>query len=560
MGWGYTPGELIGKSVFEFIKSGEQTPDTLFTQISPTASELSLLTKNGDVISVDWIIQWQVIEQLFYCVARVNEVKQNLTQKLLQTEKRLKRVMHMSKIGSWERDFRTGEVYACEKVYELFGILKTGQCGIELEDFFELVHAEDRERVLNFYQNLANEDLIDIEHRLIRPDGKTVVLHQVGSVEKDTKGNVVFISGTVQDITALKEKEEALRLANQRYECIAKATHDVVWDWELTTNKIWWNANFFVQFGYHPEETLEFWLETVHPDDRARILAEVKMAMEQKKQVWVGEYRIQKTDGSYFFVFDRAFIAYDLHGTPVRMIGSVLDITEQKLAEKKLVDNNRKLRNLSGYLRITQEKEKATTASLLHEELAQQLVRVKSDITQLSALLDSPSDLIKYKFERTFHLLNSIIELTRNLSYDIYPEMLTDLGIIETLVWYNNSFNAENKTKISFTTDLTALALTESFNINLFRLYQDCCVFLHTNFEASSITSSLQKIKNELKLRFSCPALDTKLPLSSYNEKLDWLNISERVRFIGGEIDFRSNDHYAITIVFHLSPNMQATN
>lgn len=552
--WGYKAKELIGKPVSLFIKTAENSPAPIFSQDVPTVSGYYLLTKAGTVIPVNWIIQWDEKEKLFYCVIRGNGEKPALTAKLVQTEERLKRVMHMSRMGNWEKDFRTGEVYSSNEVFEIFGLANTGQPGVEVDDFFRLVHAEDLERVLTFYQNLANAESIDIEHRLIRPDGKTVFLRQVGRVEKDDDGNVLLVSGTVQDITAIREKEEEILKANQRYELISNATHDVIWDWDLQSNTVWWNQNFKIQFGYEPQEIFDFWLEAVHPEDRERIKAEVKQVMEQGVQVWAGEHRFRKADGTYLTVFDRAFIAYDINGKPMRMIGSVLDITRQKKVEKKLEDLNRKLRHLSGYLRKAQEKEKAHAASVLHEELAQQLVIVKFDISQLGSAFGRKNAVAKEKLEHIFQLLNSSIALTRNLSYDMYPEILTDLGIVDAIEWYSKNFSDDNKIKVDFVSDLNDLVLPESTNINLFRLYQDCCDFLRIYFKAETITSSLAKEKTQLLLSLSSTLLPAEIEtlMPAYSEQLDWLNITERVDLMDGQIELRYDDQHSVHILISL--------
>ncbi len=552
--WGYKAKELIGKPVSLFIKTAENSPAPIFSQDAPPVSGYYFLTKAGTVIPVNWIIQWDETEKLFYCVIRGNGEKRALTAKLVQTEERLKRVMHMSRMGNWEKDFRTGEVYSSDEVFEIFGLANTGQPGVEVDDFFRLVHAEDLERVLTFYQNLANAESIDIEHRLIRPDGKTVFLRQVGRVEKDDEGNVVLVSGTVQDITAIREKEEEILKANQRYELISNATHDVIWDWDLQSNTVWWNQNFKIQFGYEPQEIFDFWLDAVHPEDRERIMAEVKQVMEQGMQVWAGEHRFRKADGTYLTVFDRAFIAYDQNGKPMRMIGSVLDITRQKKVEKKLEDLNRKLRHLSGYLRKAQEKQKAHAASVLHEELAQQLVIVKFDISQLGSAFGRKNAVAKEKLEHIFQLLNSSIALTRNLSYDMYPEILTDLGIVDAIEWYSKNFSDDNKIKVDFVSDLNDLVLPESTNINLFRLYQDCCDFLRIYFKAETITSSLAKEKTQLLLSLSSTLLPAEIEtlMPAYSEQLDWLNITERVDLMDGQIELRYDDQHTVHILISL--------
>src|SRR5713101_7676384 len=70
--------------------------------------------------------------------------------------------------------------------------------------------------------------------------------------------------------------EEALRASEQRFRIVTKATNDAVWDWDLNTNKVWWNEGVLKLFGYHLEKNEadpDWWLERIHPDDREEVQA-----------------------------------------------------------------------------------------------------------------------------------------------------------------------------------------------------------------------------------------------------------------------------------------------
>jgi PAS domain S-box-containing protein len=132
-----------------------------------------------------------------------------------------------------------------------------------------------------------------------------------------------------------KQSEEQLWRSEERFQIVARATNDAIWDWDLVGGIIWWNQAITTVFKYSVEEigaNAVFEYRHIHPEDRERVIAGVHDVMNSKSQVWSAEYRFRRADGSYADVFDRAFVIYDDAGKPVRMIGAVADISERKRA------------------------------------------------------------------------------------------------------------------------------------------------------------------------------------------------------------------------------------
>jgi two-component system cell cycle sensor histidine kinase/response regulator CckA len=137
-----------------------------------------------------------------------------------------------------------------------------------------------------------------------------------------------------------QETEAALRLSNERFQLVARATNDAVWDWNLLTDALWWNESHSILFRYPPDpagSTGAIWLARIHPDDRARIHDGIHGAIDRGLTTWADEYRYQRADGSYAHVLDRGYVLRDATGKPYRMLGSIQDITERKQAHAAVI-------------------------------------------------------------------------------------------------------------------------------------------------------------------------------------------------------------------------------
>ncbi|HEY8503908.1 MAG TPA: PAS domain S-box protein, partial [Gemmataceae bacterium] len=154
---------------------------------------------------------------------------------------------------------------------------------------------------------------------------------------------------TFLDITGRKQAEQALRKSEERFQLIARATKDAVWDWDLLTDEIWWSEGLEALFGY-PRDQLSpdagWWYDKVHPEERDRVTAGLRAAIRDGAQVWSAEYRFRRADGSYAHAQDRGYLIRDAAGRPVRMVGALVDVTERRRAEEVLRESEERFRAL----------------------------------------------------------------------------------------------------------------------------------------------------------------------------------------------------------------------
>lgn len=190
-------------------------------------------------------------------------------------------------------------------------------------------------------------DLID---RVLKEDGATTrfiqaeVMHAQGQ-QRFIHGYVVYNANSVAkdisywllgfDNTAFHRALSSLVESEERFSFISKVSNDAVWDWDLITDKLWWNDGMNSIFGYSAEEvenTYQWWLEHVHPSYIESLNESLKTHIERGNGFWSGEYLFRKKDGIYAYVFDKGYLVKDDKGRPLRFVGGMVDITDIKNA------------------------------------------------------------------------------------------------------------------------------------------------------------------------------------------------------------------------------------
>ena len=133
---------------------------------------------------------------------------------------------------------------------------------------------------------------------------------------------------------------DLMRLGDERFRLIGRATNDLVWDADLKSGKIWWNDILLTIYGYDPKDLhtdMTAWDSWIHPEDRNRVASGLRSVMDSGASNWTSEYRFVCADGRIVDVVDRGLVLRDAEGQPIRMIGSTADVTELRNLEKKLL-------------------------------------------------------------------------------------------------------------------------------------------------------------------------------------------------------------------------------
>ena len=176
------------------------------------------------------------------------------------------------------------------------------------------------------------------------PNGPIGVLVVQDYEDKDkyTENDVEFFTSVADQIALAierKQADDALRRSQERFELVTRATSDAIWDWNLETDELWWNEGFKKLFGYRSDQVgndIDSWRGRLHPDDRERVIDDVQRHIESGNSNWTNEYRFRRHDGTFASVIDRGYVVHDKDHKPVRMLGSMMDLSERKRLEEQL--------------------------------------------------------------------------------------------------------------------------------------------------------------------------------------------------------------------------------
>lgn len=281
------------------------------------------------------------------------------TEVLKQKEEHLKTTQRIAGVGSWEVVLKNKEnswqnnATWSDEAYRIFGLLP-GEIEINQASFMARVHPDDRQLVENCFINAVKEiKPYEVEHRIILPKGEIRTVLEKAIIQTNTQGVPTKIIGSVLDITELKRISEKVLTSEAHLKASQKIAG--IGSWELTfehlddvnKNDLKWSDETYSIFGHAPHEVEvnnDLFVSHVHPDDRQKVSAAFDIAIKTGEEYSV-EHRIVLKNGEEKTVLERGIIEFDpITKNPVKIIGTVQDITEWKTLQEKIINSETHLK------------------------------------------------------------------------------------------------------------------------------------------------------------------------------------------------------------------------
>jgi PAS domain S-box-containing protein len=272
---------------------------------------------------------------------------------LKMSEERLNIAMHAGGIGMVDWDVRADSLVWSEKYMDIYG-LPHGKTSGRYEDWRERVYPEDLPAVEALIWGTLEKKLPhwQVEYRIVRGDnGEVRWIESRHRVFYDAQGAPLRTVGAALDITERKRSEEGLKLGEERLSLALKVGVIGTFDWDIPMDKTFLTEKFCAIFGLPLSKSTcayEDWRRCVHPSDISDCEANLQDAFEHRLEEWPTKYRILRADtGELRWVESRSRIFYNAQGEPLRVIGTILDITDRILAEEAIRESEARLRQLA---------------------------------------------------------------------------------------------------------------------------------------------------------------------------------------------------------------------
>jgi diguanylate cyclase (GGDEF)-like protein/PAS domain S-box-containing protein len=263
---------------------------------------------------------------------------------LRESEERYRAVMAQSVEAIYLYDAETKRILESNAAFrKLMGFTEQELLGMRIYDFI----AHDREDIDRHVRRSLKEKRRHIgERRYRRKDASVIVV--------DTSASVISYDGRMalcavsRDVTERREAEEVVRKSEARLTETQRLAHLGGWEWDIVTDEISWSDEVYRIYGLTPQSfvpSYERFMSIVHPDDRGLVARTIDQALEGSEPYDI-EHRVVRPDGEVRVVHRRAEVVRGDSDEPLRMIGTVHDITERKATEERLREAEERYRTV----------------------------------------------------------------------------------------------------------------------------------------------------------------------------------------------------------------------
>jgi|GEM_PF-216121 len=268
----------------------------------------------------------------------VTEQKEYL-RRILSSEQQLKLLFEQTPLAviRWDRDFRVTDWNpAAEQIFGYSRAEAIGKHALET-----IVPPASQEHVLQVWQALLSmSGGLRSTNFNVTKDGRMILCEWYNTPLTKPDGTVIGVASLVQDVTERETMARALQESEERYSLAVQGANDGIWDWDLKSGIVYYSPRWKEILGIDRNaelKTPEEWFSRVHPDDSGMVKDAIASHLEKHADHLEIEFRMKHQDGHYLWVLCRGLAVCDENDIPVRMAGSLTDISARKQAEEQML-------------------------------------------------------------------------------------------------------------------------------------------------------------------------------------------------------------------------------
>jgi PAS domain S-box-containing protein len=542
---GYQPGEMLGRSVFDFYfpedvererqvlarrrRGLSEHRDDRFrrrdgTELWVRMATIPIYKDNGD------------FDGAMAMMSDITERKR-AEEALQKSEEKFSKAFWQSPMAlaiTSATDHRYIEV---NESFERFsGWLRKEVIGRTPFDIGLWVDPQERDKVARHVQNEGGLRLFESYFRM--RDG-TIRTGLVGAelIELDGEQCVLAVG---MDITEQKHAEEALRESEERFRLVANTAPMLIWMSDTNRLCTYFNNSWLAFTGRSMELELgNGWADGVHPEDLQRCLDTYARAFDAREKFTM-EYRLRRSDGEYRWILDIGVPRFDQDGSFEGYIGSCVDVSDRNLAEAALSGVNRKLIE-------AQERERARIARELHDDVGQRLALLTVELEQLQKVFDLPAELLRRIDELRSHSADLASDI-QSLSHELHSSKLEYLGIATAMRAFCHELSVQQNVEIVFDHDEVPRTLPQEISLCLFRVAQESLqnAVKHSGVRHFDVELRQTSDTIYLTVRDSGSGFDVSESLKTSG--LGLISMAERLKLVGGYLSIDSQPQHGTTI------------
>jgi PAS domain S-box-containing protein len=528
-------------------------------------------------------------------------------ERLRESDERFRAIFNQVTVGVGLTDLAGKFVILNQKHCDIVGYTREELLSMRMQD---LTYPDDLAHSLELFQRLAETGTpFQIEMRYLRKDGTVVWVNNSVAAIRHASGKPLYGVAVILDVTDRKRAQEELVRAHdelerrvvERTEQLTAAnealrveveerkrteeelrrsetylaegqrlSHTGSFCWNISTGAVYWSHETYRIYGFQPgqvQPSAHLFFDTLHSDDRSRIEQILAQSVKERSDYEI-EFRITDGHGQLRYIHSIGHPVLNQWGEVIEVIGTVLDVTERKLAERELQketeERNRLAQertNLLRQLTRTQEEERRRISREMHDQLGQQLSALTLKLAALKESYGAHSELREQ--------LNTLEALVRHLDDDVdllirelRPIALDDLGLRAALFNYVNNWSTHFGIHAELhVSGMEQDRLPSEIETALYRVTQEALTNVAKHAHAQNVGILLERRPDHVSLivEDDGSGFEGENAFSFRDRGLGLIGMRERVVLVGGTLGVESRPGAGVTIVVRI-PAPNATN
>ena len=396
----------------------------------------------------------------------------------------------------------------------------------------DLFEGDEKTYILERIQKVFETGSNDAEAHIVTKNGERIPYY-FKAVKIIYEGETCLL-GTGIDLTDRKKAEEELRISEKNYRSLVEQAADAIIIFNKEGKLVDANSVATQLLNYSKDEILTLQLEDLHfPEE---LLANPI----QFEPLTAGESVIKRRN---FRRKDGSSVTGEVHSKMLpdgRYLGMIRDLTERIIAEQRLEESFKSIRELTEHLQNIREEERSHIAREIHDELGQQLTVLKMDVAWLNKKMGDAEEPVGKKLRSLTDMLDGTVKTVRRISSELRPSLLDDLGLVAAIDWHLREFEKRSGLETEFSDKGNDISMPESIKTGLFRIFQESLTNVARHAEATKVKVNLHRQDGKLVLSIQDDGRGFNRFQSGEKKTLGILGMRERTSMMGGTYDIES--------------------